>query len=88
MAWIAQFKVETPGVKWEDTPVDDEKACSSSEEANEHALRIANKRQREVRWNWTGTTQGHYIGGIWKLRRRQAMTEAQKIKNAGITIFE
>ena len=87
MRKLAEFKVRIPNTKWENTPVVARLACDGTEGANERARRIAAAVEREVRWNWEGTVQGHYIGGAWRLRNR-AMAEAEAIGAAGTRIFE
>lgn len=75
---IAEFKINQTGIPWEDIPVterlnvedidyvfDNEKVCNA---ANSFAQTLADKHQQEVRWNWQGSYQGHYIGGEYKLK--------------------
>jgi len=75
MGRTAQFRVRISGTRWEETPVVAQLECDSNEEASKRASRIASTVEREVRWNWEGMVQGHYIGGGWRLRN-QAMDKS------------
>ena len=62
-----QFKIKTEddiGTPWKDLPVTVGQLCEGEDAAN---LRAAELAQRpgvyEVRWNWVGSLQGHYVPG-------------------------
>jgi len=59
---IAEFKISVDGATWEDIPVMAKLVMMGSEEANRTASKLADIVQREVRWNWAGSPQGHYVG--------------------------
>jgi hypothetical protein len=67
MEKTVEFKIRVPEVdRWEDTPVYLSKSLSGSteeiaEEAKEIAEGIAFSQHSEVRWNYEGDTQGHYV---------------------------
>jgi hypothetical protein len=67
MEKTVEFKIRVPEVdRWEDTPVYLSKTLSGTsteitEEAKEIAEGIAFSQHSEVRWNYGGNTQGHYV---------------------------
>ena len=56
-----EFKIKQEGVKWEDTPVDFATKLSNRGAINYVAMRLAKKHGTEVRWNFEGISQGHYV---------------------------
>ena len=73
----AQYKIRLPGVSWEDTPIVAEYNFSGAptagvtiSSAKVRAVRIAWAVEREVRWSWEGSDQGHYVGAIFSEERR------------------
>ena len=72
---IAEFKIRIPLTKWEDTPVIACFACDNgglyqvaTEQAIDKAIEIADAVEREVRWNFQGSPQGHYVGSRYRLK--------------------
>ena len=63
----AEFRIAVQMTDWNDTPVICEKLFTEDNDdtldkaADLHAARIVNIVGREVRWNWRGSSQGHYI---------------------------
>lgn len=68
---IIEFKIKQSGVSWEDIPVAYalEILTHIPEErvADSVATSLAKLFGAEVRWNWKGSLQGHYCGGIVRL---------------------
>ncbi len=71
MEKTVQFKIPVPQTdRWEDTPVYTSKTLTGSSaliaaEAQEIAEGIAFSQSSEVRWNYEGDTQGHYVDEIF-----------------------
>ena len=71
MQKTVEFKIRVPETdRWEDTPVYTSKALSGSTEeiakdAEEIAEGIAFSKHSEVRWNYAGQSQGHYVNEIF-----------------------
>jgi hypothetical protein len=59
----AEFRVKTPGVRWEECEVVDTLEDARRCEADERAQDLADLYGEEVRWNWVGGSNGHYFGG-------------------------
>ena len=56
-----EFKVKTGNLTWEETPVNRTKTFTELHEIVAYAKRLANLFQNEIRWNYQGLTQGHYV---------------------------
>jgi len=71
MEKTVEFKIRVPHTdRWEDTPVYTEKILSGTAteialEAQEIAEGIAFSKHSEVRWNYAGQSQGHYVNEIF-----------------------
>ena len=64
---IAQFRIKVVNADWADTQIIDEVLLPTdddNENANGHARHIAHIVNREVRWNWEGSLQGHYVSPL------------------------
>jgi len=59
----AEFRVKTPGVRWEDCEIVDTLNDVSRREADERAQDLADLYGVQCRWNWKGGNNGHYFGG-------------------------
>lgn len=74
---IAEFRIRIPDTSWEDTPAISMLTTKSMSkgscriQAHDHAKAIASLVKREVRWNWQGSPQGHYVGSVYRLPRPQ-----------------
>ncbi len=62
MHTIAEFKIETPGQTWEQTGIIKMACYKDSRTASKLASELADEHKAEVRWNWQGSLQGHYVG--------------------------
>ena len=74
---IAEFKIRVPLALFKDTPViarfeydTTESHDDAAEQATDRAAEIADAVEREVRWNWQGSHQGHYVGSGYSYRCR------------------
>ena len=56
-----EFRIKQEGVKWEDTPVDFTSTFLTRKGIDDFAERISEIHQAEVRWNFEGLSQGHYV---------------------------
>lgn len=58
-----EYKIDEQGKAWEDIqPATCTFPCDMAAEAVEtHFQVIADRRGKQVRWNWKGLGQGHYI---------------------------
>ena len=72
---IAEYKIRVSLTEWKNTPVIARFACDITvshddavDQATEHAVDIADTVEREVRWNWQGSLQGHYVGSGYRLK--------------------
>ena len=71
MKKTVEFKIRVPEKdRWEDTPLYISKALSGTKEeiasqAEEIAEGIAFSKHSEVRWNYEGQSQGHYVDEIF-----------------------
>jgi hypothetical protein len=71
MQKTVEFKIRQPQTdRWEETPVYISKALSGTAEeiakdAKEIAEGIAFSKHSEVRWNYEGQSQGHYVDEIF-----------------------
>jgi hypothetical protein len=71
MKKTVEFKIRVPEKdRWEETPVYTSKALSGTTEeiakdAKEIAEGIAFSKHSEVRWNYAGQSQGHYVDEIF-----------------------
>jgi len=71
MEKAVEFKIRVPQAdRWEDTPVYLSKTLSGTkdeiaQEAQEIAEGIAFSQSSDVRWNYKGSTQGHYVDEIF-----------------------
>ena len=71
MEKTVEFKVRVPQAdRWEDTPVYHSKTLTGTNEeiaheAQEIAEGIAFSQSSDVRWNYEGDTQGHYVDEIF-----------------------
>ena len=59
---MVKFRTREPGQAWGSTPPIWKYCFENAEQANAAARTLANFLGREVRWNWEGSYQGHYIG--------------------------
>jgi len=68
---IVEYKIRKPDItRWEDTPIFKRKKLFGTKEkikaeANEIAEGMAFLQKSEVRWNYQGLKQGHYIAEIF-----------------------
>jgi len=71
MEKTVEFKIRVPQAdRWEDTPVYRSKTLSGTKEeiaqqAQEIAEGIAFSQSCDVRWNYEGSTQGHYVDEVF-----------------------
>ncbi len=71
MEKTVEFKIHVPEVdRWEDTPVYRSKTMNGTadeveKEAQEIAEGIAFSQSSDVRWNYEGSVQGHYVDEIF-----------------------
>ena len=71
MEKTVEFKIRVPQVdRWKDTPVYRSKTLSGTadeigKQAQEIAEGIAFSQSSDVRWNYAGDTQGHYVDEIF-----------------------
>ncbi len=56
-----EFKVKQEGLRWEDTPVYLANTFFDHSGIDYFANRISEIHQAEVRWNFEGSFQGHYV---------------------------
>ena len=56
-----EFKVKQENAKWEDTSVNRTAIIHNVDEINEYAARLSKVFKTEIRWNYKGFSQGHYI---------------------------
>lgn len=56
-----EFRIKQEGVRWEDTPVDLASSFFTLGDITYFAKRISEIHQAEVRWNFEGLSQGHYV---------------------------
>ena len=56
---VIQFKASKKNTSWEDTPAFHAGDYTDAE-ANKLAKRLANALRTTIRWNYTGSLQGHY----------------------------
>ena len=56
-----EFRIKQEGVKWEDTPVDFTMFFGNRNKIFDFAIELAKIHQTEVRWNFEGLSQGHYV---------------------------
>ena len=61
METTIEFKVKQEGVKWEDTPINRIQTIHNPDEINKYAERLSKVFETEIRWNYKGISQGHYI---------------------------
>lgn len=63
MATISEIEVRVreDGVAWEDAETHCSFLVSSMREADGLAQTVADEEGKEVRWNYAGQTQGHYV---------------------------
>ncbi|PEF30394.1 hypothetical protein CON39_12040 [Bacillus thuringiensis] len=75
---MAKDKIEvrayTDGLRWEDTPAKVINVQGKTyEEMRSNAYNIAKEiseaEQNEIRYNFVGREQGHYVGSMYKLNR-------------------
>ncbi len=59
-----EFKIKQEGVRWEDTPVYLASSFFTLGDITYFAKRISEIHQAEVRWNFEGLSQGHYVNEI------------------------
>lgn len=59
-----EYKIKEEGKRWEDTPVFMTDCMSPKDpwSINKYADFLARCHNAEVRWNFRGSSQGHYIG--------------------------
>jgi hypothetical protein len=71
MEKTVEFKIRIPQAdRWEDTPVYRSKTLTGTkeeiaQEAQEIAEGIGFSQSSDVRWNYEGSTQGHYVDEIY-----------------------
>lgn len=71
MEKTVEFKIRAPQAdRWEDTPVYLKKTLSGTkdeieQDVQEIAEGIAFSQSSDVRWNYEGDTQGHYVDAIY-----------------------
>ena len=81
MKKTVEFKIRVPQAdRWEDTPVYRAKTLSGTadeieKEAQEMAEGIAFSQSCDVRWNYEGDTQGHYVDEIFP-QKKMASTKS------------
>jgi hypothetical protein len=56
-----EFRIKQEGIKWEDTPVDFTSSFFSRSGIDYFAKQTSKIHQAEVRWNFEGLSQGHYV---------------------------
>ena len=61
METTIEFKVKQENTKWEDTPINRIQTIHNIDEINKYAARLSKVFKTEVRWNYEGLSQGHYI---------------------------
>ena len=66
------FKIYTDGLSWEDTPIHQTHRVFENDLdlIHQYASTISTIRETEVRWNWEGSEQGHYVGSHLKFNKR------------------
>jgi succinate dehydrogenase flavin-adding protein (antitoxin of CptAB toxin-antitoxin module) len=81
MEKTVEFKIRVPQAdRWEDTPVYRSKTLSGTadeigKQAQEIAEGIAFSQSSDVRWNYAGDTQGHYVDEIFP-QKQMASTKS------------
>jgi len=61
METTIEFKVKQEGTKWEDIPVNRVMSIHNFYEITKYAERLSKVFQTEIRWNYRGISQGHYV---------------------------
>ena len=59
-----EFRIKQENVKWEDTPVYVVRAFYSRKDILDFAIDLVKIFQAEVRWNFEGLSQGHYVNEV------------------------
>ncbi len=79
----AQYKIQLPDTPWKDSPIIAEFEIhapnieAATPSAKIHGIEIAYAVDREVRWNWEGSRQGHYVGSVYRYNVELAEAEAE-----------
>ena len=64
-----EFKIQQdPWTPWEEIPVRMTTVIETPKEANDFAWAMSTVLEQEVRWNYVGSHQGHYINAKYELR--------------------
>ncbi|WP_410988581.1 hypothetical protein [Bacillus cereus] len=71
-----EVRLYTDGLEWKDTPVQLMDIYSEThEQVKENAYTVAKGiselEQNEVRYNFVGSEQGHYVGSMYKLNKQR-----------------
>ena len=61
METTIEFKIKQESTKWEDTPVNRTQTIHNVYEIIKYAERLSKVFKTEIRWNYKGLSQGHYI---------------------------
>lgn len=61
METVIEFKVKQENTKWEDTRINRTRTIHSINEILEYAERLSKTFGTEIRWNYKGLSQGHYV---------------------------
>ena len=61
METTIEFKVKQENTKWEDTPVNRTQEIHNAYEIVKYAERLSKVFHTEIRWNYEGLSQGHYV---------------------------
>jgi len=61
-----EFRIKQKGVRWEDTPIYVVRSFCDRKAILDFAIDIVEMFQTEVRWNYKGVSQGHYVNEVRK----------------------
>ena len=87
MEKTVEFKIRVPqAARWEDTPVYRSKTLSGTadeieKKAQEIAEGIAFSQSSDVRWNYAGDTQGHYVDEIFPQKQMASTKSISSLLN-------
>ena len=56
-----EFKIKDDDENWEDTPVCITVEINERKNVDDFAQRLSRMFEKEVRWNFEGLSQGHYV---------------------------
>ncbi len=59
-----EFRIKQENVKWEDTPIYVVRSFYNRKAIFDFAANLVEIFQAEVRWNFEGLSQGHYVNDV------------------------